>query len=100
MNIEILREAEEELREAIAYYEKVEPGLGIRLKEEARAVIERILNNPEMPSLRAQGYRRVNFNIFRHYVAYFIWNGTIWVVAIAHAHQRPEYWLERKKTIE
>lgn len=99
MNAEILHEAKDELTAAIAYYEDAETGLGIRLKEEARKVIQWISKNPELPRLREKGYRRVNLKVFQHYVAYFIWGDTIWVVAIGHAHQRPEYWLERKKQI-
>lgn len=39
MNLQILREAEAELNEAIAHYEAIEPGLGLRLKEEARRTL-------------------------------------------------------------
>ncbi len=99
MNVEVLKEAEDELNAAVAFYEDAEPGLGIRLKDEARAVIQWIAKNPEMPRLREKGYRRVNFKVFQHYIAYFIWADTIWVLAIAHAHRRPEYWLERRKRI-
>jgi toxin ParE1/3/4 len=99
VNVEILREAQEELDASIAYYEAIEAGLGIRLKEEARAVIQWIKKNPEVPRLRANGYRRVNLKVFQHYVAYFLWTDTIWIVAIAHGRQLPEYWLKRKRLI-
>ena len=99
MNVEILQEAEDELNAAVAYYEDIEVGLGIRLKEEARAVIQWIGTNPEAPSLRAKGYRRVNLKVFQHYIAYFIWADKIWVLAIAHGRRRPEYWLKRKNLI-
>ena len=52
MRTEILQEAEDELSESIAYYEDVEVGLGERLKEEARAAILWIQNNPELPRVR------------------------------------------------
>jgi toxin ParE1/3/4 len=99
VNVEILQAAEDELNAAVAYFEDIETGLGIRLKDEARAVIPWIARNPEAPRLQAKGYRRVNLKIFQHYVAYFIWANTIWVVAVAHGRRRPEYWLERKKLI-
>ncbi len=60
MRTEILREAEDELNESIAYYEEVEAGLGLRLKEEVRAAILWIQSNPESPRVRPNGYRRVN----------------------------------------
>lgn len=96
MRIEILQEAEQELSEAIAHYEQIEPGLGLRLKEEARTTIRWIGENPETPRLRPKGYRRVNLKVFRYYIPYFVWNEAIWVLAIAHGSRRPEYWIKRK----
>ena len=82
MKIEILHEAEEELNEAIGYYEEIEPGLGVRLKDEVRAVIQWIGDNPEVPKLRPKGYRRINLRVFRFYVPYFIWNDAVWILAV------------------
>ena len=100
MRLEILHEAEEELNEAIAYYEESESGLGIRLKEEVRAVIRWIGDNPELPRLRPKEYRRVNLKVFRYYIPYFIWNDTVWILAVAHGSRRPEYWMQRKKNLD
>lgn len=99
MKVEILREADEELNEAIAYYEEIEAGLEIRLKEEVRDAIQWISNNAEIPRLRPKGYRRVNLKVFRYYVAYFIWNDTVWILAVAHGSRHPEYWISRKSKI-
>ena len=99
MKIEILHEAEQELTEAIAYYEETESGLGVRLKEEVRAVIHWIGDNSEIPRLHPTGYRRVNLKVFRYYIPYFIWDDTIWILAVAHGSRRPEYWSDRKKRI-
>jgi toxin ParE1/3/4 len=99
MRLEILREAEEELVSAIEWYEGAEPGLGQHLKEEVRSHLLWIQKNPELPRLRSKGYRRVNLSVFHYYIAYFIWQETIWVVAIAHGHRRPEYWIHRKEQI-
>ena len=93
----ILKEAESELDDAISHYESIEPGLGIRLKDEAKAVISWIAANPESPRTRQSGYRRVNFKIFPYYVAYFIHDQTIWILAVAHAARRPKYWICRRK---
>ena len=46
MKLEILEAAENELNEAVAYYQEIEPGLGVRLKEDVRGVIQWIGNNP------------------------------------------------------
>jgi plasmid stabilization system protein ParE len=99
MNVEILHEAEEKLNQAIAHYEDIEPGLGVRLKEEVRAVIQWIKDNSEVPRLRSKGYRRVNLKVFRYYLPYFIWNEAVWILAVAHGSRPPEYWLNRRQNI-
>ena len=99
MKLEILLDAEAELSQAVARYEEIEPGLGIRLKEAARKALFWIQEHPDLPRLRPKGYRRVNLKVFRYYIAYHIWNETIWVLAIAHGHRRPEHWIVRKKQI-
>ena len=90
-----LEEAEREFAASVAYYESREPGLGLRFRDEVAAVIEWICEFPEVPRLRKQGYRRVNLRAFPHYVAYIVRGETIWIVAIAHGHQRPEFWMNR-----
>jgi hypothetical protein len=99
VNVEILHEAKDELTAAIAYYEDAQAGLGIRLKEEARRLFNgyRKIRSCHACAKRVAG--GFNLKVFQHYVACFIWSDTIWVVAMAHAHQRPEYWLERKNQI-
>ena len=99
MKLRVVKEAEAELTEAIASYEATEAGLGIRLKDEARLAIQWIHHNAGLPRIRPKGYRRVNLKVFPYYIAYFICAETIWILAIAHGHRRPEYWISRKKKI-
>ena len=99
MNLKVLQKAEAELNEAIAYYEEKESGLGLRLKAEARHAINWIGENVNVPRLRPKGYRRVNLKVFSYYIAYFIWADTIWILAVAQSHRRPEYWIVRKSKI-
>lgn len=99
MKLEILQEAEAELNQAVARYEQIEPGLGIRLKAEIRKALIWIQQHPDLPRLRPRGYRRVNLKVFRYYIAYHIWADTIWVLAIAHGHRRPEFWIKRMDQI-
>ena len=91
----VLEQAEEEFIWSTAYYETKEPGLGIRFQNEVAAVVDWILEHPEVPRLRRRGYRRVNLPVFSHYVAYVIREDTLWIIAIAHAYQRPEFWIRR-----
>lgn len=95
MIVRILREAEAELVDAIARYELMEAGLGVRLKSEIRKMAAWIGEHPELPRIRAHGYRRANLKVFPYYLPYVVWNGTVWILAMAHGAQRPEYWIDR-----
>ncbi len=53
-----------------------------------------------MPNLLGcVGYKRVNLKIFPHYIAYVQMGETIWILAIAHGHREPDYWIDRKRDI-
>lgn len=78
MRLVILDEAAREFSESVAYYEAKEAGLGWRFRTEVVEAVAWLERNPELPRVRPKGYRRHNR-----------------VVAIAHAHRRPEFWLER-----
>lgn len=95
MRLITLDDAEQEFVESVAYYESREPGLGSRFRDELVAIVGLIRRNPELPRLRSRGYRRVNFRAFPHYVAYVVRSEAIWIVAIAHGHRRPEFWIDR-----
>ena len=96
MIVRILDDATAEFANAIAHYEEMESGLGVRFRLEIQAAAAWIENHPELPNLRPNGYRRVNLKVFPYYVAYVIHSGIIWILAIAHGARRPEYWLERR----
>jgi hypothetical protein len=99
MTIKVLSEAKAELLSAVAYYEKQQGGLGKRLWVEVHRHVMWIAQNSELPRLRPGGYRRVNLRIFPYYIAYLIRGTKIWILAIAHIHREPEYWVERKRRI-
>ncbi len=95
MTLITIEEAEQEFVETVAYYELKEPGLGFRFRDEVASVVDWIRQFPEVPRLRRKGYRRVSLRAFAHYVAYVIRGETIWIVAVAHGHRRPEFWIDR-----
>ena len=94
-----LPEARDELLEAVAYYEGEASGLGSRLWEEVDRYIAWIARNYEVPRSRPGGYRRVNLKLFPCYISYIVREPVIWILAIAHGHRRPEYWVDRPKTV-
>lgn len=100
MIVQFVSQAHSELLAAVSYYEGELSGLGQRFWEEVDAHISWIEMNHEIPRLRPGGYRRVNLKIFPYYISYFVRDSVIWILAIAHAHSRPEYWIERPDLIK
>ena len=95
----VLQQAFEELNDAIAYYEEQQAELGLRLKDEVDQHVNWILGNSTVPQIRRGGYRRVNLKVFPYHIAYIIREDTLWILAIAHGHRKPEYWIKRKNEI-
>src|SRR2546423_4901157 len=100
MNIIFLEEASREFLDAFAYYEDQQTGLGQRFEEEIDRAIRWLAENPESLPLRRVVYRRLNLHIFPYYIPYVVRGSTLWVLAIAHAHRRPEFWIKRSRKIE
>ncbi len=99
MIVEFLPQARSELQDAVSYYEGELSGLGLRFWDEVDQHIAWIMENAEVPRLRPGGYRRVNLKIFPYYISYMVRDPVIWVLAIAHGHTRPEYWIDRPKPV-
>jgi plasmid stabilization system protein ParE len=99
MNYEFLKEARDEFRDAVLYYDSCAPGLGLRFKAEIVRVIERMIANPYLWSERAGGFRRVNCPVFPYYLAYFIRGEKLIIAAVAHGRRKPGYWMDRIKKV-
>jgi hypothetical protein len=95
MKIVFLAEASNEFSNAAAYYDGLEPGLGQRSEDEIDRALFWLVEHPQVCPLRLGTYRRMNLHIFPYYIPYVIRETTLWVVAIAHSRQRPEYWIKR-----
>ncbi len=98
MTVILLQEAQAEFLEAISYYEQARAGLGQRFKGEVERTMIWIAAHPEFCRLRPGGYQRMNLRVFPYYVPYIVRGTTLWVLAVAHAHRQPEYWIQRKNS--
>jgi toxin ParE1/3/4 len=93
--VTILHEAEDELREAVKYYEGKRPGLGSDFALEVEASIESVRRFPERWPLRSDGTRRYLVQHFPYIVVYLFLNDHVWIIALAHCKRRPGYWSTR-----
>jgi len=84
-----------ELDDASQYYELQLPGLGIRFEEEVKRGIRRILEYPNAWKIEKEDIRRYVLHRFPYKILYSIEKTHIYIIAIAHGHRRPNYWIER-----
>jgi plasmid stabilization system protein ParE len=98
MTLIYLEEARRELLEAVAYYERCGEGLGGRFFNEVQAGEDAILRMPEAWGKLHGAFRRKLLQRFPYGLIYrVLGKGTIEVVAVAHLHRQPNYWLSRKQ---
>ncbi|GAA5495192.1 hypothetical protein Rhal01_01367 [Rubritalea halochordaticola] len=95
MRVEFISEAREDLLDAIGYYESMDQGLGLRLRDEVASLLETVSSAPLLWRERKGGYRRVNCPIFPYYIAYVIRDEVIVIIALASNHRKPNYWHKR-----
>lgn len=91
-------EAELELRQAVAYYENKCTGLGLDLEREVSQALDDIQESPERWPIKRHGTRWRLLHRFPYAIYYLELLDAIWVVALAHTHQKPYYWLNRMKS--
>jgi plasmid stabilization system protein ParE len=89
-------EAEAELIEAVAFYERAEPSLGEEFSLEVRAAMRNALSYPNAWPVLEGDVRRCLVNRFPYGILYSVEPDRIFVLAMMHLHRRPGYWKERR----
>ena len=98
MRIIFTRIARQELEDAVRYYELEYSGLGKRLKEEVRKAALRIAAYPQAWSIVRGDVRKCLLHKFPYKVMYSVEEDHILVIAVAHQHRKPDYWVGRDET--
>jgi plasmid stabilization system protein ParE len=86
-----------ELRDAASYYEFQVEGLGIRFRGEIKKAVGRILDFPEAWPIERGEVRRCILSKFPYKILYSIEPDHIFIIAVAHTHRRPDYWIDREE---
>ena len=95
MEVRLLDVAEQELKEAVEYYNIESPGLGDQFLLEVLTAFERINQFPQAWHPYTENSRRCQTRRFPYGIVYQILESEILVVAVAHMHRRPGYWRDR-----
>ena len=96
MKVKFLTLAKLELDNATLYYELELIGLGKIFKEEIKKAILRIKLFPQGWSLDNKNkIRKYTLHKFPYKILYSLENDCILIIAIAHQHRKPDYWIDR-----
>lgn len=87
--------ARQELDDAARYYELEFQGLGQRFLYEVAAAANRIAEYPEAWSIERGEVRNCILHRFPYKLLYSVQADHIFVIAVAHQHRKPDYWVER-----
>lgn len=98
MEVKFLKLAQAEFDDAVVHYESEQSGLGIRFRGEVLRAISRITEYPSAYQEFSPGSRRCLIAKFPYGIIYqhSPERGELLIVAIAHLHRRPDYWLSRE----
>ena len=83
-----------EIKDAVAYYELEIGGLGSLFREEVKNGINRIKEYPEAWAKERGEIRRYVLHRFPYKILYSIGEDHIFIIAIAHQHRKPDYWID------
>ena len=96
MRIVFAPEAKAEFDEGERFYARQLPDLGTQFRVEVRAALGRLRSWPLAAPVERSGIRRLVLNRFPYKLLYSVEADHIYILAVAHLHRAPEYWIERE----
>lgn len=95
MKVILSEYAVRELEDAANYLELEVAGLGQKLLAEVRSALKRLVRHPHAWSIERGEIRKCLIHKFPYKILYSIEPDHIFVIAIAHQHRKPDYWIDR-----
>ena len=94
MRVVFSKNAALELVDAVDYFNQEHPALGNRSENEVKKAVERISEYPTSWSLERGEIRKYLMHKFPYKLLYSIEKDHLFIIAIAHQHRRPDYWID------
>ncbi len=95
MEVEFIEPASIELDDAVEYYNLQLYGLGDQFFEEVLHTIALISQHPEIWANNTAHTRKAVLRKFPFILVYTKYRDKIFILAVAHQHREPEYWIDR-----
>lgn len=98
MKVIFSKYAKLELEDATHFYELEFEGLGRKFKKDVKKAAIRIPEYPKAWSVERGDIRKCLLHKFHYKLLYSIEEDHIFIIAVAHQHRKPDYWIDREKT--
>jgi plasmid stabilization system protein ParE len=95
MRIEFSPEAKSEFDDAERFYERQVAGLGARFRHDVKEAINRLRQWPFAAPLERGDIRRLTLSRFPYKLLFSVETDYLYIIAVAHQHRSPTYWIER-----
>jgi plasmid stabilization system protein ParE len=95
VKVHFLAPAQSELDDAVTWYNRQASGLGREFLDELDRAVRRAVAFPMSYPEIEPGIRRSRLARFPYGLIYGLDGETLVVVAVAHLHRRPRYWIDR-----
>jgi plasmid stabilization system protein ParE len=95
VNVRFLTLAQQEIDEAVIWFDEQADGKGMDFLDELDRVVRLIKSYPFASTEIEAAIRRCLFARFPYALIYSIEQQTIVVIAVAHARRAPRYWVDR-----
>lgn len=95
MKIRFLTLADQEVDDAVVWYDNQVDGLGREFLDELDRSVRLVRAYPEASTEIEPGIRRWLLARFPYSLVYGIDKETVVVIAVAHLHREPRYWVDR-----
>lgn len=95
MKIRFLKPAQSEVDDAFLWYDSQTHGLGTQFLDDLDRAVRRIAAFPLANTEIEEGLRRCLLSKFPYGIIYGLDSEIVIVVAVAHLHREPRYWIDR-----
>ena len=83
------------MAEAVEYYERAAPGLGLEFLDEIERTVSRILLHPEAWTRVAEHHRRCRMRRFPYGLLYTLEHDVVIIAAVMNLRRHPDTWKKR-----
>ena len=83
------------MAEAVEYYERAAPGLGLEFLDEIERTVSRILLHPEAWTRVAEHHRRCRMRRFPYGLLYTLEQDVVIIAAVMNLRRHPDTWKKR-----